>query len=173
MGGAHLRDLRGLPSWQLERTGLVEGPGLLHVLDELEQPRSTCRSTYTMSMPCVVTHSSAHSPPNSLQRAGTKPRPRAAREAAMAHCRAWHTRGSHRFRRAGARYGHCSSMMTNLSNLGLNSVSPGHFSPRRSSTTRRPTLNTLMMRLSRRGLPSAKGQSRSRHARSFSSIIGA
>ena len=75
MGGAHLRDLRGLPSWQLERTGLVEGPGLLHVLDELEQPRSTCRSTYTMSMPCVVTHSSAHSPPKSLQRAGTKPRP--------------------------------------------------------------------------------------------------
>eukprot|EP00964_Phaeocystis_antarctica_P065400 scaffold39466_cov62-Phaeocystis_antarctica.AAC.1 len=63
-------------------------------------------------------------------------------------------------------------MMTNLSSLGLNSASPDHSLPRRSSTTRRPTLNTLMMRLSRRGLPSANGQNLSRHSRSFSSIIG-
>jgi hypothetical protein len=47
LGGAHLRYLCSLTFRQLELTGLVEGPGLLHVLDELEQPRSTCRSTYS------------------------------------------------------------------------------------------------------------------------------
>ena len=50
-GRARLRDLRGLPEGQVALAGLVEVPGLLHVLDELEQPRSTCRSTYNMSMP--------------------------------------------------------------------------------------------------------------------------
>ena len=44
LGGAHLRYLCSLTFRQLELTGLVEGPGLLHVLDELEQPRSACRS---------------------------------------------------------------------------------------------------------------------------------
>ena len=51
IGGAHLRDVRALPFGQLELAGLVEGPGLLHVLDELVQPRSTCRSTYNMNKP--------------------------------------------------------------------------------------------------------------------------
>ena len=52
LGGAHLRYLCSLTFRQLELTGLVEGPGLLHVLDELEQPRSTCRNTW----PCTLAH---------------------------------------------------------------------------------------------------------------------
>ena len=51
---AHLRYDIGMPARQLELAGLVELPGLLQVLDELEQPRSTCHKD------------SGHSPPFSL-----------------------------------------------------------------------------------------------------------
>ena len=48
----HLWNCIGL-IWQLELAGLVELPGLLQVLNELEQPRSTCRqhTPHTMISP--------------------------------------------------------------------------------------------------------------------------